>query len=251
MGASQWQGFTHWNELFDALCIQQGHLDNMHLAEQICTASGNQSRGAFETAVKNLHNWRAGIHVPQRKNFIVLGKILEVDEHEGLRAHWNHLYQRTKTERSAPPEDADANPVLAAGKKRAWWPFAAAGGIVAAGVVLVGMGWTAGPLNSDPVASYEGITAEYVRNVSIRVGESTIIHGARGNDCGPAPTWEEATPLLPTLVTGRLSDGGVGTRYSRQCGGRTPARAVLFTATSEGAEQINLYGDDIVIRVTD
>ncbi len=93
--------------------------------------------------------------------------------------------------------------------------------------------------------------AEYVRNVSVKVGETAIIHGARGNDCGPAPSWESAELLLPELVTGTLTDGGVGTRVSRQCGGRIPARAILFTATTAGTEQISLYGDDIVIRVNE
>ncbi|HRP79280.1 MAG TPA: hypothetical protein PL183_09300 [Aquamicrobium sp.] len=61
--------------------------------------------------------------------------------------------------------------------------------------------------------------------------------------------WESAKLLLPELETGTLTDGGVGTRVSRQCGGRVPARAILFTATAPGTEQVSLYGDDIVIRV--
>ena len=78
-----------------------------------------------------------------------------------------------------------------------------------------------------------------------------IIHGARGNECGEAPSWDSARILLPSLQTGTLADGGVGTRQSRQCGGRVAARAILFTATAPGTEQISLYGDDIVIRVSE
>lgn len=96
---------------------------------------------------------------------------------------------------------------------------------------------------------FEGVQADYIRNVSARVGDAMIIHGARGNDCGPAPTWEAAKEHLPTLITGKLMDGGVGTRFSRQCSGRVPARAILFKAESRGVEQTTLFGDEVHIRV--
>src|SRR5690606_41633633 len=68
---------------------------------------------------------------------------------------------------------------------------------------------------ADPVASYEGIIAEYVRNVSLKVGESAIIHGARGNECGPAPSWESAK-LLDRKST-RLNSSHVKTSYAVLC----------------------------------
>lgn len=237
-----WQRHEQWHDLFDALCMERGYLDNLALAERLCAASGNPTHNAFETAVRNLRNWRGGIHIPQRKNFSLLGQILEIDRQEGLRARWNALYHESRAKPAA---------VERSGPRRGFPGYRA---VAVAALVMVGLaGFALWPREeaADPVGSYEGIVAEYVRNVSARVGDSMIIHGARGNECGPAPSWEEAMPLLPEMVTGTLSDGGVGTRVSRQCGGRVPARAIVFTATAEGTEQISLYGDPIVIRVSE
>lgn len=237
-----WRHHEHWHELFDALCVQRGYPDDLALAEKLCAAGGNPTHKAFETAVRNLRNWRGGIHIPQRKNFSLLGQILEVDRDEGLRARWNALYRESRT-KPATVETPDAS-------RRFPKPWVV--GAVALAIAAVATGFVLWPREAvDPVGSYEGVVAEYVRNVSARIGDSMIIHGARGNECGPAPSWEEAMPLLPEMVTGTLSDGGVGTRVSRQCGGRVPARAIVFTATAAGTEQISLYGDPIVIRVSE
>lgn len=244
-----WHRFGDWHELFDALCIEQGYLDNLALAEKLCAANGNPTHSAFETAVKNLRNWRAGVHLPQRKNFALLGRILEIDRHEGVRQRWNALYRESRIKPVAVEPEVVSEGAEDRASTRALWPVAA--GVACIGIALVGVLLFWPREVDDPVGSYDGVVAEYVRNVSIRVGDATIIHGARGNECGPAPSWEEAMPLLPELVTGRLSDGGVGTRFSRQCGGRVPARAILFTATAAGTEQIDLYGDPIVIRVSE
>lgn len=97
-----------------------------------------------------------------------------------------------------------------------------------------------------------GATAQeipYLPNVSLEVGQSAIIHGARG-ECGQqAPDWERIASRLPKVATGEFSDGGLGTRSSRRCGGPTPARAVRFTATTPGSEKITLYDDPINIEV--
>jgi hypothetical protein len=253
LATRNWTAYQQWHELLDALCAEQGHLDNMALADALCAASGNRTQAAFDTAVKNLRNWRQGVHIPQRRNFLLLGKILKIDEHDGLREHWNRLYGQAKVK---PADDDDAetvepiDPVKPSRKSRL--PLAVGGGVLVAvmGAAALVMSYGRQDEPADPVASYEGIVAEYVRNVSVKVGESAIIHGARGNECGDAPSWESAKLLLPELMTGILTDGGVGTRVSRQCGGRIPARAILFTATQVGVEQISLYGDDIVIRVS-
>lgn len=249
--ARDWAGYRNWHELLDALCEEQGYLDNLALADALCAAGGNRTQAAFDTAVKNLRNWRQGVHIPQRRNFLLLGKILKVEEHDGLRGHWNRLYREAKVK----PADGNGEKAVADTGRMRVSPrrIFAVGAILAvtlAGAALV-LSHGRQEDTTDPVASYEGIVAEYVRNVSVKVGESAIIHGARGNECGEAPTWESAKLLLPELVTGTLTDGGVGTRQSRQCGGRVPARAILFTATRPGTEQISLYGDDIVIRVTE
>lgn len=254
LATRDWTTYRHWHELLDALCAEQGYLDNMALADALCAAGGNRTQAAFDTAVKNLRNWRQGIHIPQRRNFLLLGKILHVDQHGGLREHWNRLYREAKVkpaEDDAPDTGGQAEAVTPSRKSR--WPLVVGGVIVAGALGTAALVLPPGPQDeiTDPVASFEGIVAEYVRHVSIKVGESAIIHGARGNECDEAPTWESAKLLLPDLVTGTLTDGGVGTRQSRQCGGRVAARAILFTATRPGTEQISLYGDDIVIRVSE
>lgn len=107
-------------------------------------------------------------------------------------------------------------------------------------------------LKSGYYISAEGIRAidvEYRKAVSLRIGESSVIHGAR-SDCGErAPDWETTQLKLPTLPIGTWSDGGEGKRYSRACGGPTPARGVVFTATRPGLEQFLLYGDSVTIHV--
>lgn len=254
LATRDWTTYRHWHDLLDALCAEQGYLDNMALADALCAASGNRTQAAFDTAVKNLRNWRHGVHIPQRKNFILLGKILKVDRDEALRQVWSRLYSQAKvkpTDTDVPDNGGQAATVALPRKSR--WPLVVVGVIVAVVLGAAALVLSAGQQDemTDPVASYEGVVAEYVRHVSIKVGESAIIHGARGNECDEAPTWESAKLLLPELVTGKLTDGGVGTRQSRQCGGRVAARAILFTAISPGTEHISLYGDDIVIRVSE
>lgn len=251
-GSGDWAACETWHELLDALCIEKGHLDNMALADQLCSAAGNTSQAAFDTAVKNLRNWRQGVHIPRRRNFVLLAKVLNVNERPDLLEHWNRLYVEAKSG----GENDDDNASNEAPVPDARWSkrrFRANGIALAASAVTLLAAWWLWPHGFaptiDPASTFEGVQAEYVRNVSVQVGDAVIIHGARGNECGPAPSWDSARELLPTLVTGTLTDGGVGTRLSRQCGGRVPARAILFTAAKVGAEQISLYGDEIHIRV--
>ena len=89
----------------------------------------------------------------------------------------------------------------------------------------------------------------YQKNVSLQVGESAIIYGVRG-ECGqPAPSWEDIAKQLPTISAGRFSDGGIGTRWSRACRGATPARAIQYTAITDGNDQLILFQDPVNIEV--
>lgn len=107
-----WASFQTWHEMLDALCVEQGHMDNLALAEQLCAASGNKTQAAFDTAVKNLRNWRQGVHIPQRRNFLLLGKLLKVDQRAGLRERWNRLYGQAKVKPAAGDlSDGDTEPV--------------------------------------------------------------------------------------------------------------------------------------------
>jgi len=89
-------------------------------------------------------------------------------------------------------------------------------------------------------------TIAYKERVNVGVGESVVVHGARG-DCGQAP--EKSSIRLPALETGTLSLGKAGTRDSNSCGGPTPAIEVIFTATTPGRESFELFGDTITVRV--
>lgn len=91
----------------------------------------------------------------------------------------------------------------------------------------------------------------YRKTITLKVGETAVIHGARG-ECGkPAPEWSQVIRKLPPVALGSFSDGGLGERKSRSCGGPTPARAIRFTATKAGAEQILVEQDPITITVTE
>lgn len=100
-------------------------------------------------------------------------------------------------------------------------------------------------------ATTSGATIPYLDKVSLGVGQATVIHGARGSQCGQqAPDWEQIAATLPPSVTGKFSDGGLGVRFSQRCGGDTPARAIRFTATKPGSEQLRLFGDPVRIEVS-
>ena len=251
--AHDWKAFQHWHELLDALCDEQGYHDNMALAEALCAASGNQTQAAFDASVKNLQNWRQGVHIPQRRNFVLLGKVLKVHRYEGLREYWNRLYRDAKPMRNtSSPSEADMPEVKTRISKLQR-------SVVVAGVILIGvLGAAAFSLSPEepaespnPVAASEALVADYLPYVSLEVGETAIIHGARSRACSVAPRWEHIRDALPELATGMLSDGGVATRYSRRCNERVEVRAILFTATHVGTEQITLYGDAIEIHVSE
>ena len=89
----------------------------------------------------------------------------------------------------------------------------------------------------------------YRSNVTLKVGQSAIVHGARG-ECGKQPrSWAEGSKRLPKPMTGFFSNGGMGLRNSSKCKGPTPAVAIRFTATKVGTEIITLFGDKINITV--
>lgn len=89
----------------------------------------------------------------------------------------------------------------------------------------------------------------YRPNVTLQVGESIILKGVRGNDCGAAPMWNHIAGRMPRSKLGRLSDGGRGVTDSGSCGKRVPARAVKFTAQRAGSERIVVFDDPISITV--
>lgn len=97
-----------------------------------------------------------------------------------------------------------------------------------------------------------GVSAEgipYRRNVTLKVGETVVLKGVRG-DCGaPPPSWSQLSSSLPPTALGRFSDGGPGEVSSKSCKGTTPARAVRFTATQKGSETLLIFEDKVSVTV--
>lgn len=93
------------------------------------------------------------------------------------------------------------------------------------------------------------VDVEYRRSVSLGVGESIVVHGARGACGQPPPSWQKVSRKLPDTKLGSWSDGGVGMRYSRKCGTMTPARGLVFNARRIGSTEFYIYGDPVSISV--
>lgn len=246
-----------WHGLFDRLCLEQGHFDCKTLAGLYCDFLGKENdAAAFDAAVKSLNNWRQGHHTPTRRNFRILTILLEVQDRRDVLEPWNALYEDALRRDSTAEGGADAPVEPELRKFQFRWIAAGVIGVVVV-VAVFAMVWqqNGAPKRlvippGPPVIDMSGQRI-YWREVSeLSVGESVVIHGKRGDRCAEQPPpWAEVLPLLPQLSTGVWSDGGVGYRISRSCGGPTPARAVVFTATRAGVDKFMLYEDPITVTV--
>jgi len=91
----------------------------------------------------------------------------------------------------------------------------------------------------------------YRKNVSVKVGQSIVIHGLRG-ECGMLPKESAVTAMekrYRDIKVGKITAGKKGVRNSASCGGRTPVVEAIFTAQQKGRVKIDLFGDIISIRV--
>ncbi|MAL77335.1 MAG: hypothetical protein CMM62_20425 [Rhodospirillaceae bacterium] len=257
-----------WHVLFDKLCMDKGYIDNVKLSSVLCDLRKSQASGAFDTTLKSLGNWRQGKHTPSRRNFRLLTIALEIEDQSAQAEEWKLLYEDALCRK--PASDVDESVGFSPGDRhgqetdtkgrrfsKPLHRYAAMAGVVA--VLAVGA-----LLVTEPEAisgnDTRGITTLpvdmtdqqiYYREIAnLRVGESIVLHGKRGPSCGEQPLeWPDVLKYLPELNTGVWSDGGVGFRVSRACGGPTPARAVVFTATRTGMDRFMLYDDPITITV--
>ena len=266
--------FSEWWKLFDALCIERGHVDNDHLASEYCNLTKKKAGGAYESALKSLNNWRRGLHTPSRRNFRILTLLLRVEDMADALPYWHRLYEDAQRRTPATePDNGDANghtgipegiapphPVAASRRVRHWQIAGIVALLVlAAGGGMIGLsGWQESesaaiqrkrPKPGPRVIDMTDQRIYWRERSEVRVGESVVIHAKRGRCGEQPPSWEEVFEYLPELSTGIWSDGGVGYRVSRSCGGATPARAVVFTATRPGEDRFMLYEDPITIRV--
>ena len=92
----------------------------------------------------------------------------------------------------------------------------------------------------------QGAEISWRKDVNLKVGESMVVYGYRG-DCGQRPDLSQVR--VPATRTGQFSFGQMGVRQSNRCGGTTPAIELVFTATAPGRETVKVQGDEIRIRV--
>jgi hypothetical protein len=240
MQQPDWNGFDRWHLLFDRLCASRGHVDNAALASQLCIRQGKTAREDFNSAEKNLRNWRLGHHLPLRRNFVLLSELLDVASEPGLTARWKTLYATARGEHAL---DRDAVPQEPAPYRR-YRPLLLGCGLLAAGLLAAGAYWLSDePYDHLPLIGYKS-------RVVMALGESRLIHGDRGDcDGGMLPDWEYTSGRVPSTYLGTFSDGGLARKMSNYCNGVVPVRAVRFTATTPGQDEVRLLDDFVRIVV--
>ena len=89
-------------------------------------------------------------------------------------------------------------------------------------------------------------------NLSTDRGSGLVIYGQRSSNCKYAPEWSKidahANAISQRPEHGVLSDGGVGERHSKSCGGRVPVRAIYYTPDKGyvGKDEITFWGNETV-----
>ena len=86
--------------------------------------------------------------------------------------------------------------------------------------------------------------------VNLKIGQSSVLHGARSSGCGSAPPdWATVKTWLPATSLGTFADAGMRSRYSDSCKADVKVRAVRFTGRTPGTETFRLFGDSITLTV--
>lgn len=245
-----------WHRLFDALCEERGFSDNMSLAARYCEMTSGRGEKQFDTAVRNLNNWRSGRHLPRPRSARMLARLLDIEEDATLTARWDALYDQARSAAHEPATESrenDAAVDVLRGKRIAGRQLVV---MVSAGAVLFCLGALTGRLWDSEWRPWrtevdEAPLITYLPEVRLVIGQSRIIHGERG-DCGRLPRdWRDVWGNLPSSRIGEFSDAGVVRRYSMFCKGVTPARGIRFTATAPGTEEMYVTGDYMKITVVD
>lgn len=260
MADRRYDHVTRWNVLLDELCNRAGFVDTASLASRFCELSSTGGQRDFDTAARNLNNWRSGRHLPRLRSLRTLEQLLNVDDDPELAARWHALYRQAREVEEDDEATAPAGPA----------PHAAGGGApggavqrrfalrsIAGGALLFCLGAATGAmLASDWRPWATGLADDaplvaYTPELRFTVGETRVIHAERG-DCGKLPReWPEVAGALPVSHTGVFSDGGLARRNSKFCKGETPARAILFTAERPGVEEFLIQGDFFKVTVVE
>ncbi len=248
----QWSDFEHWNALFGALCANQGLGSVNDLAHVYCDNTGRRSQRDLDAAVRNINNWRKGSHTPSAKNLAILADILNVASDPALNEAWRTLYVKAKCQ---PEFDSNETVTVRSRNSRMTTLFRGEHRRIAfvIGTLIVTAASVSG-FTAWHASSQASVTSErpiaFRSKVTLKVGQSVVIHGYRAGCGKPAPDRESTTSKFPPKIgVGTLTAGDTGVRYSRHCKGDTPAREVIFHAERVGSEMIELFGDAITLTV--
>ena len=93
-------------------------------------------------------------------------------------------------------------------------------------------------------------------DVTAKSGVATVIYGQREMECGAAPSfsWTMFKAVTRTPKNGKLSDAGVGMRWSEKCGANVQVRAISYTSEDGfvGTDAVVFWGnrgDRVIITV--
>lgn len=247
---NSYEHITKWHVLFDELCLKESGADTASLAARYCQLANGGGQKQFDAVLRNLNNWRSGRHIPRLKSLRILETMLDVGRDPELLDHWNALYKRAHKDFGDESKSTMENIETPLSRsRRANAGLAAGGGALffagaALGAAVVWSGVFERPFAADaPMIDWEPV-------ITMKVGESKVIHGERG-DCGKAPReWDDVFNSLPVSEIGAFSDGGIVRRNSKYCKGPTPSRGIRFTATKPGIEEMRITGDFMKITVS-
>ncbi len=243
MTAGDWGGYSCWHRLFDEVCNRRGHFDNQALAAEMCRLSGRSSKEDFDAAKKKLRQWRAGKRLPLRRNLAAVSQALAVQDDPELKHNWERLYSVAQFRQR--PVDHQHEPLSAASapdtgsRKINRWDILAAVSVLGISASVV-------------AAAFERSAMQevgYAAHVRMPVGDTRLVHGEHGSCDGSPPTWEALVPDLPESTLGIFSDGGLAAKMVNVCGKEMTVRAIRFTATSAGMEDVTLLQDPMRFEV--
>src|SRR5690606_22314290 len=88
-----------------------------------CEAAGNGGQKEYDTALRNLNNWRSGRHIPRLRSLRILEQMLGIGDDPALLERWTVLYRQANETGEDSPTDGprsvvpprDAPPATAAG----------------------------------------------------------------------------------------------------------------------------------------
>ncbi|MBD0417232.1 hypothetical protein [Oryzicola mucosus] len=242
-----WNHYDTWNELFDALCHDRGYVDNADLASEFCRRSGRGLERDYGAAEKKLRNWRRGKRVPLPRNFVILSHILDVEADPALTTRWYSLY-RIARDRDLPSHHMDNSAfALIGAKARRGKRIIVIAGLVAAVTLAILAAHSSIATDEDMQAGLP--TVAYNARAFLTIGAEKLLHGAVEDCEGEPAAWEDMLPLIPSSAVGTFSDGGLATKMMNDCGKEMRVRAIKFTATASGVEEVRVLGDYFKIEV--